>query len=776
MQKVLYNNSQRKEYKKRRIFAYFLFFIYNKGNFIDHCDRMATKAMNIIYDTNYTSIIPHGWMVPYTPKKSWNFIDNFFSMFSTKQDSTKNTQNGSQGTTETDKNQPLNNGIEAKKENQKEEKSEWTTKEKKESRFDTLLWNIFGTENKKKTTEKPTTEKGSKPGNNKKENLQNKIKEILTIPDEEFNDKMITSDIRQYISNAEKDFSKTMVDFKSHIAPSYREVKNNVINISWILWKCYYTASYPTYMDALWTRDIFSIHAKWDCSFFIYPEDDTEIQSVLKRKTTQLRSEINDAMQKWMTIDKELEQQYKDVEMIRDKLSTKEERYFEFSNYFTIYESDENLLFENSKKYEQKIGGFGVRVKNATHRMDEGFCSTLPICTDDLWISRSSVTTSLAGSFPFISNDLVSSTGILYGLNLHTWWLVIFDRFNSKLPNMNSVILATSGAWKSFTVKLEILRYLLNGIDIIVIDPENEFKDLAKAVWGTYVNIATNSQQFINPFDLPPKIKDVEYGKWDLLRSQIMNLIGLLQIMLWDMSTEEEAILDKAIQNTYALKGFSFEDEEYLDKKPPIMGDLLNVLEGMDGWRNLSLKISKYVDGTFGKLFNNYTNIDINNHLTVFSIRDLEDALKTPAMFNVLNFIWTKVRAHKKQRLLICDEAWILLQHDTSANFLFGLIKRARKYWLWITTISQDIEDFVKSKYGKPIISNSSLQILLRQSTTSIKSLNDLLGLSEAEQQRLISWWIGEWLIFAGDKHIAVKITASPSEMKFITTDVKKDD
>lgn len=312
--------------------------------------------------------------------------------------------------------------------------------------------------------------------------------------------------------------------------------------------------------------------------------------------------------------------------------------------------------------------------------MDEGFTANLPICLDNLGIVRSAVTSSLAASFPFISSDLVSDTGILYGINAHTGGLVIFDRFNSSLPNMNSVILATSGAGKSFAVKLEILRYLLNGVDIIVIDPENEYQTLCEKVGGTYVNIATSSHQFLNPFDLPPMIEDVEYGKGDLLRSQIMNLVGLIQILIGKLGAEEEALLDKALQNTYALKGFSFEEDDYTGKQPPLMEDLMNVLNGMHGGEQIALKLSKYVTGTFGKLFNNYTNIDINNAITVFSIRDVEEALKTPAMFNVLNFIWSKVRSVKKQRLLVCDEAWIMLQNDISANFLFGLIKRARKY------------------------------------------------------------------------------------------------
>ncbi len=606
----------------------------------------------------------------------------------------------------------------------------------------------------------------------KNKNLKEQVKTIIEMPDKEYSEKKLTSKLRQYISEVEKHYSTTISDYKSHMAPSFWEFKSNKFNISWLFWKSYYVQSYPSYIDALRTRDLFSFNSKRDMSFFLYPEDDSAIQWMLKQKATQLKAEINESMSKWITLDTEVEQQYKDVEMIRQKLTTREERYFELWYYINIYDEKEEKLKETWRKFEQKISGYGIKIKNSIQRMDEWFNSTLPVCTDELGITRSSVTSSLAWSFPFMSNDLLNDTGILYWVNSYTWWLVIFDRFNNKLPNMNSCILATSWAWKSFTVKLEILRYLINWIDAIIIDPENEYKDLCEKVWWTYINISTSSQQHLNPFDIPPKIEDVEYGKWDLLRWQIMNLIWLIELLIWDLNTEEEALLDKAIQSTYSLKWFSLDEENYEWKQPPIMEDLMNTLDGMDWGEKMALKLSKYVTWTFGKIFNNYTNIDINNKMTVFSIRDLEEVLKTPAMFNVLNFIRTKVRSQKKKRMLVCDEAWIMLKHKTSAEFLFGLIKRARKYWVGITTISQDIEDFVKSEYWKPIISNSALQILLKQSTTSIKSLNDLLWLSESEQRRLVSCGIWEWLIFAWSQHVWVKILASPQEKAFISTDI----
>ena len=796
---------------------------------------MSAAILNVIYDTNYTNIINDWGFVDYKfdiQKKEWWFFSSifwwsnqntitqpqntiesssqkapwFFDLLfwplSTPKNDQKSwnqqwqshlTQNSDQTsaqniqsqTTQTSSTKDTNivdsqNSWNIDKKSQKEKKKNWL-----DSMLDKVFWTDDGSQNKKSETPKNdssntsdlpqnSNEKPESEHEKKANELREQIRKILEIPDSEYKDSMITSDMRRFIKQVDEEYSANISDFKSHIAPSYWEYKSNMMNISWILWKTYYAQRYPTYIDALWTRDIMGMHAKRDMSFFIYPEDDTAMQAMLKRKSTQLKAELNEAISKWITIDKEIEQQYRDVELIREKLSTREERYFELSNYFTIYNTDENTLKEDGKKFEQKIGGYWISVKNAIHRMDEWMTSTLPLCIDELWITRSAVTSSLAWSFPFISNDLVQNTWIFYGLNLHTWWLVIMDRFSNRLPNMNSVILATSWAWKSFTVKLEILRYLLNGIDIIVIDPENEYKDLCEAVWWTYINIATNSQQYINPFDLPPKIEDVEYGKWDLLRSQIMTLIWLIQILVWKLSAAEEALLDKALQNTYALRGFSLEEDDYEWKQPPLMEDLMNVLNWMEWWDQIALRLSKYVSWTFGKLFNNYTNVDINNRITVFSIRDLEDALKTPAMYNVLNFIRTKVRSMKRQRLLVCDEAWIMLQNDVSANFMFSMTKRARKYWLWITTISQDIEDFVRSPYGKPIVSNSSIQILLKQSTTSIKSLNQLLGLSEAEQQKLISCGVWEWLIFAGNQHIAIKIVASPTEKELITTDVKK--
>ncbi len=738
---------------------------------------MNEKIKNIVVDTNYTDIVENGWF-PVTSSIFINEVKNESTENSTPTEAKKQEKKWFFDSFVESLMPKKWNTTESKPEQKIEENTPKTeNKTEKKWFFDRLAESLFPTQkaNKWKDDNRNWDTKDTPVENTELKNLdlKDQVKAIIEMPDSEYSDKKLTSNLRKYISEVEKRYTTTINDYKTHIAPSFWEFKATDFNVSWILWKSYYVQSYPSYIDALWTRDILWFNEKRDMSFLIYPEEDSAIQSMLKNRATQLKAEINESIQKGITLDTEIEQQYRDVEDIRQKLTTREERYFEMWYYINLYNEDEQKLKEIGRKFEQKISGYWIKLKNATQRMDEWFNSVLPICLDDLWITRSAVTSSLAGSFPFISNDLTQKTWILYGINSYTWWLVIFDRFNNDLPNMNSCILATSWAWKSFTVKLEIMRYLLNWIDSIVIDPENEYKDMCDKVGWTYINIATNSQQYLNPFDIPPKIEDVEYWKWDLLRSQIMNLIWLIKILVWELDTEDEALLDKALQSTYILKWFTFDETSYEWKQPPIMEDLMNTLNGMDGWEKMALKLSKYVTWTFGKIFNNYTNVDINNALTVFSIRDLEDALKTPAMFNVLNFIWTKVRAHKKKRLLVCDEAWIMLRHPNSAEFLFWLIKRARKYGVWITTISQDIEDFVRSEYGKPIISNSALQILLKQSTTSIKSLESLLWLSDTEERRLVSCGIWEWLIFAWNQHIWVKILASPQEQAFISTDIK---
>ena len=629
----------------------------------------------------------------------------------------------------------------------------------------------------KKSDKKWVNKKASKKNPNN-ETLEKQIKEFLKLPDDEYSDNKLTSELRAYLIKQDQDVERANTNIKQKISPSSFDIWINEINVSWMYSRTFYANSYPSVLDFLWTRWLINLDWKYDSTWFIYPTERATITSALKKRATQVKVEINDAVEKWRAVDKDIEIEYQDINNILQKLATWEEKYFQTSFYTTLYSEetwrekkynpDSNLdIF--SKKFEQLMKTYAINVKRASFRMDEGFHSTTPVCLDELWIYRSMLSTSLWGSFPFISNDLIQETWILYWVNLHSSSLVVFDRFSDKMPNANSITLATSWAWKSFTTKLEVLRYLLLWVETIIIDPENEYKSLVEKVWWTYINVSVNSHQYINPFDLPPKLEDRDYEDWDLLRWKIMELIWLISVLVWWLSPVEESVLDTAIQQTYALKEIDFSSNPEW-KTPPLMEDLLTVLEGTEWWNLLAIKLSKYVVWSFWNLFNNYTNIDLDSWLTVFSIRDIEDALKTPAMYNVLNYIWTKVRAKKKKRLLVVDEAWIMMKEEMAASFLFWLIKRARKYKLWVTTITQDVEDFLNSPYWKPIVSNAAVQILLKQSTASMKSMDNVFSLSEAEKNMLVSASVWEWLLFAWQQHVALKVLASPYETEFIST------
>lgn len=672
----------------------------------------------------------------------------------------------------------IKNTVNKKKSNKKGSDKKESGKKKSDKKgwfIDKIVNVLFPAVN---TSKKSWNKKNNKIEVKSNKNLEEQIKCFLELSDDEYSDGKLTSELRAYLLEQDQEIDKANVNIRQKITPSSFDIWINEVNVSGMYARTYYANSYPSVIDFLWTRWIVNLDGKYDSTWFIYPTEKATIASALKKRATQVKVEINDAMEKGRAVDKDIEIEYQDIDNILQKLATWEEKYFQTSFYTTLYSEEtwrekkynpDNNLDIFSKRFEQLMKTYAVNVKRASFRMDEGFHSTTPVWIDDLWIYRSMLSTSLWGSFPFISNDLIQETWILYWINLHSSSLVIFDRFSPKMPNANSITLATSWAWKSFTTKLEVLRYLLLWTEVIIIDPENEYKWLVEKVWWTYVNVSVNSHQYINPFDLPPKLEDREYAEWDLLRWKIMELIWLISVLVGWLTPVEESVLDTAIQQTYALKEIDFTSDPD-GKTPPLMEDLLTVLEWTEWWNMLAIKLSKYVTWSFWNLFNNYTNIDLDNWLTVFSIRDIEDALKTPAMYNVLNYIWTKVRANKKKRLLVVDEAWIMMKEEMAASFLFWLIKRARKYKLWVTTITQDVEDFLNSPYGKPIVSNAAVQILLKQSTASMKSMDKVFSLSEAEKNMLVSANVWEWLLFAGQQHVALKVLASPYETDFIST------
>lgn len=573
---------------------------------------------------------------------------------------------------------------------------------------------------------------------------------------------------KRKLLEAEKIFKEGIASIRDLIAPSAFEVAFDHVRIDGMYAQTFFVYTYPRYIETNWLTPVVNYDVTMDVSQYIYPISSADIMKVLKRKVAQLQSSIRMAAEKGNVRDPALETALQDAEQLRTELQRGQEKFFQFGMYFTLYAEDLEELKRSSKELQSLLAGKLVLSKRADLQHERGFNSTIPICLDELQVDRNMNTSPLSTTFPFISSDLTSNSGILYGLNRHNESLIIFDRFS--LENANSVVFAKSGAGKSYTVKLEILRSLMLGTDVIVIDPENEYKALCDTVGGTYLNVSLNSDRRINPFDLPVPLENEELKPGDLLRSSVINLTGLMRLMLGEISPQEEGILDKALIDTYATKGITMDVVDPSQYEVPTMVDFYNVMSSMDGAVDMAQRISRFVTGTFSGVFNQETNVTLDSGLMIFSIRDLEDELRPIAMYVILNYIWNRVRSSLKKRILVIDEAWTMMQYEDSAKFLFGLVKRARKYYLGVSTITQDVEDFIRSPYGKPIITNSSMQILLKQAPSAIEPLQKVFNLTEGEKYMLLNSGVGQGLFFAGLKHVAIQVIASFSEDKIVTT------
>ncbi len=578
------------------------------------------------------------------------------------------------------------------------------------------------------------------------------------------NKRELTSEEHETIAHYEEGLQKTL----DLIAPAGMEIHTTELLLNDQYARTLYVYNWPNYIFPNWLSQIINFDAQMDVTHFIYPTSNKVIMKMLRKKVAEMRSSIRILEQRGIVRDPSLEAALQDAEELRDLLARGREKLYQFGMYITIYADDEDKLKKLQTDIESLLGGRLVLSKPAFLQMEHGWMSTVPLCIDELEINRNMNTSPLATSFPFSSSDLTDDHGILYGINRHNDSLVIFDRFD--LPNANATVFATSGAGKSFAVKLEILRAMMFGADIFVIDPENEYVDLCKTVGGTFIPLSLQSSYRINPFDLPKAVRGEEAQTGETLRAAIINLHGLFKIMLGTLTPAEDGILDKAIVDTYALKGISFTAENLGTVEPPTMHELVDVLMTTDGGENMAKTLQKYTDGSYAGLFDQQTNVEVENQMVVFQIRDLEEQLRPIAMYIVLNFLWNRVRAELKRRFLVVDEAWNLMQYDDSARFLYGLIKRARKYYLGVTTITQDVEDFVNSPFGKPIITNASLQILLKQSPTAVDNLQKLFYLTDGEKYLLLNSDVGQGLFFAGNKHVAIQIVASPQEERIITT------
>lgn len=550
------------------------------------------------------------------------------------------------------------------------------------------------------------------------------------------------------------------------IAPSSLEITQHYLKIGDRTAKTFFIFSYPRYLSSAWLSPIINLDTPMDVSFFVFPIDSGTILKQLRRRVTEVQAELAERQEKGLIRDPAMEIAFQDIETLRGRLQTAQERMFRFGLYLTLYADNEQEIKSIETELRSILESRLIYLKPALYQQRQGFISSSPYGTDQLQVYTTLNTEPLSSAFPFISFDLSSNEGILYGINLHNSSLVLFDRFS--LENANLIVFAKSGSGKSFAIKLEVLRLLMVELEVIILDPENEYKPLAESVDGSFFNISLASPHHLNPFDLPLPKQD-ELVK-DVLRSNIINLVGLLRIMLGGLTPEEDAIMDRALTETYAAKDITAETDPGLwDKNVPLMSDLEAVLQGMEGTDALVRRLRKFTKGTYADFFNQKTNISTDKQLVVFGIRDVEDELRPMAMFTIMRHIWNKVKSEFKKRVLVVDEAWWLMRNEDSASFLFGLCKRGRKYGLGVTTITQDVGDFMRSAYGQPIITNSSLQFLMKQSPATIKVVKETFNLTEREKNLLLEVGVGEGLFFAGQKHVAIKAIASPSEHKIIT-------
>ena len=561
-------------------------------------------------------------------------------------------------------------------------------------------------------------------------------------------------------------YKQSSLDLIDTIAPTALSIGSREIELGEKFVRTFYTVSYPRFLSDSWFAPVIDLDKVLDVSIFIHPVETEQALRAFQKKVAEVQSQINERESKGLVRDPLLDTAYQDLESLRNNLQQAQEKLFDVGLYLALYGDTKEEIAKTEGDIRGILDAKLVYTKPALFQQEQGFRSCLPIGSDELLVNSKLNSSPLSSIFPFVSFDLTSDRGILYGINRHNSSLILFDRFS--LENYNSVVFAKSGAGKSYATKLEILRSLMFGTDVIVIDPEREYEQLAEATGGRSFNISLSSENHINPFDLPP-VREDEDPK-DILRSNIISLVGLFRIMLGGLTPEEDAIVDRAISETYALKDITG-DSDFSNAEPPLLSDFEQVLSGMDGSESLIERVSKYTRGTWAGFMNQPTNIDLKQQFAVFSVRDMEDELKPIAMYIITHFIWNEVRHDMKKRLLIIDEAWWMMKSEDTASFLYSLAKRGRKYYLGVCTITQDVEDFLKSPYGRPILTNSSLQLLLKQSPTTIDVLQKTFNLTDEEKYLLLEAGMGEGLFFAGLKHVAIKVVASYTEDQIITSD-----
>ena len=564
----------------------------------------------------------------------------------------------------------------------------------------------------------------------------------------------------------EKIYRESEATIRDLVSPAAFKVESSYIQLGDIFCRTIFISAYPRYISVGWSSPVINLATTMDVGMFFYPVKSAIILKQLKNKVGALEAQLSADREKGAPRDPLRETALRDIEQLRDNLTQGTEHFFQFCFYVTVYAKDKKELDQLTEDIEGIFGSKLIITHKVFYQGEQGFNSTLPLGNDELYIPFNLNSSPIAASFPFVSAELTSDNGIFYGINLHNNSLIIFDRFS--LQNANMVVFASAGSGKSYAVKLEVLRTLMMGIDVIIIDPEMEYLHLCEAVGGTYVNISLASESKVNPFDLPRPVGQ-QVSTEDIIRSAIITLKGLIRIMFGTLSAVEDSLMDEAIKEAYAKKDITA-ISDLRQVEAPIMQDLMEVMQGMQGAETLVLKLKKFTEGTFSGLFNSPTNVNMGNQLVVFSVRDLEDELRPMAIYTLVNYIWNIVRSERKKRILVIDEAWWLMMHEDSAKFIYALVKRCRKYFLGITTITQDVNDFLGSQYGQSIVTNSALQLLLRQSPAAIDVIQKTFMLTEGEKYLLLETGVGEGIFFAGLKHAAIQVVASHTEDELVTT------
>ncbi|MGB9882953.1 MAG: VirB4-like conjugal transfer ATPase, CD1110 family [Microgenomates group bacterium] len=563
-------------------------------------------------------------------------------------------------------------------------------------------------------------------------------------------------------SNIANTIAKGLTSIKDIIAPSFVEVDFNHLKIDDKYYRTLYVVGYPRYVSANWLYSLITFDHPLYISMYIYPTESKNVLQDLKRKIAEMEATIENDIKAGKVVDPAVQVALDDALALQAELAKGAERFFQFGLYITIPADSLEELNRLTKEVDSVLSSLLIVARQATLQMEEGFKSTMPIFYDKLQVWRNMDTTSLATTFPFATASLTKNEGILYGINEHDGSLIIFDRFT--LENSNSVILGKSGGGKSFLVKLETLRLLMMGVEVIIIDPENEYEKLTKTMGGEFIVFSSSSQYKINPFDL----EKINVGP-DELSNKILDLHSLMRVIMGELTPSQDALLDRALVMTYKQKGIT-QDPETFNNEPPLLEDLYKVFIGMETaeGKEMADRLEKFVSGSASGIFNQRSNFDIKNQLTVFGIRDLEENLRPVAMYIILDFIWNKVRRDPKRRILVVDEAWYLIKNKDSGAYLHSFAKRARKYKFGLTTITQDVEDFLSTDEGKAIITNSSLQIILKQSTAAVEKIAEVFFLTGGEKHFLLQAGVGEGLFFAGHNHVGFQVIASPEEKELI--------